>query len=166
MIDSRLPGVIHTGNNLRDMEDLDRFPRGAVLVATHDSSLFVKIMPFVSAIITETGTPTSHMAALCRELKIPTIVNAGSAVRMLNHGQEITVTAEDDGTGSIYAGIVPDIVARSQRNSMNMEEVYEYRKRRYILRYISPLNSTGWAESGSRVLDFSAHCSATLNCFV
>ena len=47
------------------------FPKGAVLVAKHDSSLFVRVMPYVSAIITETGSQTSHMAALCRELKVP-----------------------------------------------------------------------------------------------
>ncbi|RPI37739.1 MAG: hypothetical protein EHM54_02415, partial [Nitrospiraceae bacterium] len=41
---------------LRHMDDLDHFPRGAVLVAHNDSSNFVRIMPFASAIITDVGT--------------------------------------------------------------------------------------------------------------
>lgn len=125
---------------VREMRDLDRFPRGSVLVAKHDSSLFVKVMPFVSAIITETGTATSHMSALCRELKIPTIVNIGSAITKLDQGREITVLVGDGGTRSIYDGIAHKIVAQFRRDVMSMEEVYEYRKKRYILRYISPLN--------------------------
>lgn len=125
---------------LRQIDELDDFPQGAVLVAKHDSSLFVKIMPFVSAIITGTGSMTSHMSAICRELKIPTIVNAGDAVERLEHGQEITVVAGDDGEVTVYPGINRDILANDRRNTPNMEDVYEYRKKRYILRYISPLN--------------------------
>ncbi len=125
---------------LRQIDELDDFPRGAVLVAKHDSSLFVRIMPFVSAIITATGSLTSHMSAICRELKVPTVVNAGEAVDVLKHGQEITVVAGDDGSVAVHPGINRYILANDRRNSPNMEDVYEYRKKRYILRYISPLN--------------------------
>ncbi len=115
-------------------------PKGAVLVAKHDSSLFVRIMPYVSAIITETGSQTSHMAALCRELKIPTIVNVPNAMESLKHGQDITVVAGDDNKMSVYSGIIRDVLIKSGQDMNRMDDIYEFRKKRYILRYLSPLN--------------------------
>jgi pyruvate,water dikinase len=121
-------------------DDLNRFPKGSVLVSKHDSSDFVRIMPFASAIITDVGTPTSHMASLCREFRVPTIVGTGDATRFLRQGQEITVYADDEGNAIIYSGIVRDLLERAASDLRKMEDVYEYRRKRYILRYISPLN--------------------------
>jgi pyruvate,water dikinase len=125
---------------VREPAELDGVPRGAVLVARHDSSLFVRVMPFVSAIITETGTPTSHMAALSRELKVPTIVNAGNVTQILKQDEEVTVYAGENNAVGVYKGIVREILARAQQDSAGMENIYEFRKKRYILRYVSPLN--------------------------
>jgi pyruvate,water dikinase len=97
-------------------------------------------MPFVSAIITETGTLTSHMAALCRELKIPAIVNVTDVMAMLKQGQNVTLVAGEDGTSILYEGIIRDMITQSGHEVAMMEDVYEYRRKRYILRYISPLN--------------------------
>ncbi|MCL4537034.1 MAG: PEP-utilizing enzyme [Nitrospirae bacterium] len=124
---------------LRHMDELDRIPKGSVLVAKHDSSNFVRVMPYVSAIITDTGTPTSHMASLCREFRIPTIVNAGNATQALKHGQEITVNA-DDGGAAVFEGTVKTLLMHADSNFRRMEDVYEFRRKRYILRYIAPLN--------------------------
>ena len=124
---------------MKNMDDLDNFPKGSVLVAKHDSSNFVRVMPYVSAIITDTGTPTSHMASLCREFRIPTIVNAGNATQALRHGQEITVNA-DDGGAAVFEGTVKTLLMHADSNFRRMEDVYEFRRKRYILRYISPLN--------------------------
>jgi pyruvate,water dikinase len=125
---------------LKKMDDLDNFPRGAVLVARNDSSDFIRIMPYVSAIITDTGTPTSHMAALCREFRVPTLVNAGNATQVLKHGQDVTVHAGEDGTMTIYDGIARGLLERVGADSRRMENIYEFRKKRYVLRYIAPLN--------------------------
>jgi pyruvate,water dikinase len=96
-------------------------------------------MTDVSAIVTDTGTPTSHMAALCREFRIPTVVNAGNATRLLAHGQEITVQVENEGA-TIYQGLVRQLVEHARNNSARMDELAEFRKKRYLLRYIAPLN--------------------------
>jgi pyruvate,water dikinase len=125
---------------IRTKDDLNDFPKGAVLVAKHDSSLYVRVMPFAAAIITETGTQTSHMAALCRELKIPAIVNAAGVMEILKPGQDVTLVAGDGGTSSLYEGIVRGLIAQAGQGAAGMEDVYEYRRKRYILRYISPLN--------------------------
>jgi pyruvate,water dikinase len=125
---------------LENVEDLRNLPRGAILVARHDSSNFVRLMTHVSAIITDIGTPTSHMASLSREFKVPTVVNTGNATAVLEHGQEITLTADDEGNIAVYDGTVPELIEQAGANYMSMEDVYEYRKKRYVLRYILPLN--------------------------
>ncbi|MEJ2695497.1 MAG: PEP/pyruvate-binding domain-containing protein [Candidatus Sulfobium sp.] len=125
---------------VRNPGELEHFPKGSVLVAKHDSSDFVRVMPFVSAIITDTGTPTSHMSSLCREFRVPTIVNAGDATVTLKQGQKVTVHATGEGSVEVYEGINRDLIEHEERVSMKMEDVYEYRKKRFVLRYISPLN--------------------------
>jgi pyruvate,water dikinase len=124
---------------LKNERELDSIPRGAVLVARHDSSHFVRVMTEVSAIITDVGTPTSHMAALCREFKIPTVVNAGNATHMLTPGQEVTVQVDSEGA-TLYQGMVRNLVERAKEDSVKMEDLFEFRKKRYLLRYIAPLN--------------------------
>ena len=124
---------------LKNLNDLDSIPKGAILVARHDSSHFVRVMTVVSAIITDTGTPTSHMAALCREFRIPAVVNAGNATHLLAHEQEITLQVENEGA-TVYQGLVRQIVAQARNNSARMDELLEFRKKRYLLRYIAPLN--------------------------
>jgi pyruvate, water dikinase len=125
---------------LRHMDDLDNFPKGAVLVSRRDSSNLVRVMPYVSAIITDIGAPTSHMSSLCREFKIPTIVNMGNATHLLTHGQNVTVYADDEGSAVVYDGIVRELIERASVSNARIEDIYEYRKKRYLLRYISPLN--------------------------
>ncbi|MCL5236465.1 MAG: PEP-utilizing enzyme [Nitrospirae bacterium] len=126
---------------LRHMDELGSFPKGAVLIARNDSSDFIRVMPYASAIITDIGTPASHMASLCREFRVPAIVNVGNASRILKHGQQITVDIGDEGAVTIYEGVVKDILEDANRKvSMSMEDIYEFRKKRYVLRYISPLN--------------------------
>ncbi len=124
---------------LKNINDLDSIPKGAILVARHDSSHFVRVMTDVSAIVTDTGTPTSHMAALCREFRIPTVVNAGNATHLLAHGQEITIQVENEGA-TIYEGTVRQVVEHARNDSSKMEELLEFRKKRYLLRFIAPLN--------------------------
>ncbi len=124
---------------LANERDLASVPKGAVLVARRDSSHFVRVMTDVSAIITETGTPTSHMAALCREFKIPTVVNAGHAVRGIPNGREVTVRVDAEG-GTIYEGRVAGIIDAAKEDFSRMEAIAEFRKKRFLLRYIVPLN--------------------------
>ncbi len=121
-------------------DGLQEFSRGDVLVARNDSSDFIRVMPYASAIITDTGSLTSHMASLCREFSVPAFVNAGTATQILKHGQEITVTADDEGTLTVYDGILREVLEHAHSGLAAMEDIYEYRKKRYVLRYISPLN--------------------------
>lgn len=124
---------------IRNLSELDRVPRGAILVARNDSSQLVRVMADVAAIITDTGALTSHMASLCREFRLPTAVNTGDMTRTLVPGQQVTVQVEEDGV-AVYPGIVPQLLGEIGGRNARMEELAEYRKKRYLLRYISPLN--------------------------
>ena len=124
---------------LRNERELDAIPRGAILVARRDSSHFVRVMTEVAAIITETGAPTSHMAALCREFRIPTVVNAAAATDLLATGQEITVLVTGSGA-TLYAGADRILAERAMHDESTMEELFEFRRKRYLLRHIAPLN--------------------------
>lgn len=126
---------------LRNMEELDRFPKGAVLVARHDSSEFVRIMPYAAAIVTDVGNPTSHMASLSREFRIPTIVNAENATVLIKNNEEITVKADEEGI-CIYRGIKRELLEKANMSQKMLDDIYEFRKKRYILRHITPLNLT------------------------
>jgi pyruvate, water dikinase len=124
---------------LKNMSELASVPPGAILVARHDSSQFVRVMAGIAAIITDTGSLTSHMASLCREFRLPTAVNTGDMTRTLVQGQQVTVLIDEQSV-TVYPGVVDRLLDRADAGSRRMEELVEYRKKRYLLRYIAPLN--------------------------
>ena len=89
-------------------EDLTHFPEGGVLVLPHSSSDAVVVMRRASAIIAETGSMTGHMASVCREFGVPTLLNIPGITNLLEAGQIVTVDAL---TGRIFAGEVPELLA-------------------------------------------------------
>jgi len=117
--------------------DLTDFPKGAVLVSRIDSSQFVKVMGRVAAIVTEIGTPVSHMSTLCREMRVPCLVNVGGIFSKLADGEIITVDAEDR---VIYRGLVKELLAYSSTSTMQISYSYEYRLLRRLLKKVSTLN--------------------------
>ncbi len=125
---------------LRQLDELEKIPKGGVLVARHDSPHFVRAIPFLNAIITDVGVPTSHMASICREFNIPTVVNTGQATTVLQHGQEITLRAGEGSEFVVYAGIVQHLLREERQGAARLRELYEFRRQKYIMRHIAPLN--------------------------
>ncbi|WP_456433072.1 PEP/pyruvate-binding domain-containing protein [Thermosulfuriphilus sp.] len=119
------------------LEDLDRFPEGAILVARRDSSHFVRVMPKASAILTDIGSPTSHMATLCREFRIPAIVGMEDITQLVRQGEVITVDADDH---CIYRGRVEELLKFQAASQLDLFETKEFRLLKKILRYVAPLN--------------------------
>ena len=117
--------------------DLANFPDGAVLVSRLDSSHFVKVMKRAAAIVTEIGTPVSHMATLCREMRVPCLVNVEGILSMVSQGDEITIDAEDR---VIYRGKVKELLAFSTTTSMEISYSYEFRLLRRLLKKVATLN--------------------------
>ena len=120
-------------------DDIKNVPKGAILVSKRDFSAFVRLMNDVSAIITDIGTPTSHMASLSREFRIPTIVNTDDATMILRNGMGVTVSIDDEGS-AVYEGLIDDVQGCSDANVASVTEGHEYLRKRYVLRHISPLN--------------------------
>lgn len=125
---------------LRHLDELEQIPKGSILVARHDSPHFVQAIPFLNAILTDIGVPTSHMASICREFNIPTVVNIGSATEILQHGQAITLQAGEGGEVVVYAGIIQRLLREERLTGDKLRELYEVRRQKYIMRYIAPLN--------------------------
>ena len=121
---------------VRDDEDMEDFPAGAILVSKYTSPRLAKVVPRASGIVTDVGSPTGHMATIAREFRVPTIVNIGEATKILRPGQEITVDAEEN---VVYDGRVKEL-CYYEFTEEPFEESYEYRLISRVLKKIAPLN--------------------------
>jgi pyruvate,water dikinase len=117
-------------------EELDRFPSDAILVTAYTSPRLGKVIKKASAIITDIGSPTGHMATIAREFRVPTIVNTGVATQLLHPGQIITVDAREN---VVYEGAVKALCYYEFAEE-NFETTYEYRLLQRVLKKIAPLN--------------------------
>lgn len=122
---------------VENLADLKEFPEGGVLISHRDSSQFVQVMQRASAIVTEVGTPASHMATLCREFRVPCLVGVPDILAKVAPGEEITVDAEDR---RIYRGRVVELLTYQATTTMDLNMAPEFRMLRRILREVSRLN--------------------------
>lgn len=90
---------------LQDVDQMDRFEAGEVLVTGMTDPDWVPIMKRAGAIVTDRGGKTSHAAIVSRELGVPAIVGTREATDVLADGQEITIDCTRD-RGRVYDGIL------------------------------------------------------------
>ena len=121
---------------VHDEESLNKFPSGAVLVARFGIPILSRAIPKACAIITDVGSPTGHMATVAREFQIPTIVDTGSATRVLEPGCDVTVDAEKN---IVYEGRITDLLFHQLLERPLFEFRYEFQILRRLLRRILPL---------------------------
>ncbi len=140
------PGVgcgpaIHITNDA----DMDSFPEGGVLVAKRSSPKFIRLMSKSSAIVTDVGSTTGHMASLARELGVPTLLNTKSATHTIPKGDAITVDATN---AVIYKGKVPELIESTQIESQRIAPEFwrqtspSFQLLEKVILLISPLNLT------------------------
>lgn len=122
---------------VRREEDLKNFPDGGVLVARRTSPKYVTVMPSAAAIITDTGSPTGHMALLAREFQIPTIINTGRATEVLQPGQMVTVDAYYN---NVYSGTVTELLEFQETKENDLAETQVFQILKAVVRKIVPLN--------------------------
>ncbi|MFZ2447705.1 MAG: PEP/pyruvate-binding domain-containing protein [Syntrophobacteraceae bacterium] len=122
--------------HFRSEEDLQNFPEGAVLIAPQPSPKFMVIMPRASAIVTDFGSITGHMASLSREFSIPTLLDTGTATSAVPEGAEITVDAF---SGKIYLGAVPELTALQTPREPRMKGTPVYETLSRLAAHITPL---------------------------
>jgi len=65
-----------------------------------------------SAIVTDFGGATGHMASLAREFQVPAILDTESATTKLKDGQEITVDAYNC---NVYEGRVAELIEFAEK---------------------------------------------------
>ena len=128
-------GPVHKVSNLS--EEDGSFPEGSVLVVRRDSSRLVKFLNRASAVVTEIGTPVSHMATICREFHVPCLVNVEGILSKVSEGELITVDAEDR---RIYRGQIEELLVYRTVSSINILASREFRVLRRILKIVSELN--------------------------
>jgi pyruvate,water dikinase len=124
---------------LKDEEALKDFPQGAVLIAKHTSPKFVTVMNKASAIVTDVGSATGHMASLSREYQVPTILDTEVSTSIIQDGQEITVDAFNC---NIYEGRVPELLEYAQQKKEPFKETHLFRTLEKVLKWVVPLNLT------------------------
>jgi pyruvate,water dikinase len=122
---------------IRSDADLTDFPDGAVLVAKHTSPKYVSVMNRASAIVTDFGGATGHMASLAREFQVPAILDTESATAKLKDGQEITVDAYNC---NVYEGRVAELIEFAEKKEEPFKDTLIFKTLQKILKWIVPLN--------------------------
>ena len=90
-----------------DVSDISQFRPGEVLVTAKTDPDWEPIMKQAAAIVTDQGGRTCHAAIIARELGIPAIVGCGNATRVIQTGQDVTVSCAEGEDGNVYAGQLP-----------------------------------------------------------
>ncbi|WP_207261411.1 PEP/pyruvate-binding domain-containing protein [Desulfovibrio sp. Huiquan2017] len=115
--------------------DLEEFPVGAILVAHLSSPQYAAVLPKASGVITDIGSPLGHMATIAREYRVPALLNVSRATLVLKEGDVVTLDAEQK---TVYQGLVRELRMHDYLCD-HMEETYEYRLLRRMLKLIEPL---------------------------
>mmetsp|Transcript_14399 Transcript_14399/g.20105 ORF Transcript_14399/g.20105 Transcript_14399/m.20105 type:complete len:923 (-) Transcript_14399:340-3108(-) len=123
---------------LKDVDEMDRFEEGEVLVADMTDPDWEPIMKKAAAIVTNKGGRTCHAAIIARELGIPAVVGANDATVKLKDGDEVTVVCSEGDAGLVFEKRLeferkvedltqlPDIPVKIMLNLANPSRAFEY----------------------------------------
>jgi len=103
---------------VKSIDDMDQVQPGDVLVADMTDPDWEPVMKRSAAIVTNRGGRTCHAAIIARELGIPAIVGCEDATRVLQDGQEVTVSCAEGDTGFVYEGGLSFDIKTSSVESM------------------------------------------------
>ncbi|HCR81603.1 MAG: Phosphoenolpyruvate synthase [Candidatus Pacebacteria bacterium GW2011_GWA1_46_10] len=76
-------------------EDMDKMPKGSILVVGQTLPHLMPAIKKASAIVTDEGGMASHSAIVSRELGIPCIIGTGLATKLIKTGQKLRVNANE-----------------------------------------------------------------------
>ena len=115
--------------------DLEKIPKGSILIAHFSSPNLAQAIRKVNGIITDVGSPIGHLSTISREFRIPMIINSVDATKILENGQEITLDALDN---RVFSGFNTEL-CHYELAEETFEETYEFRLLRRLFKKISPL---------------------------
>jgi len=103
---------------IEDLNEMDKVQHGDILVTDMTDPDWEPVMKRAAAIVTNRGGRTCHAAIIARELGIPAIVGCGDATKVLQTGQEVTVSCSEGDTGMVYEGILDFEIETSENVKM------------------------------------------------
>jgi len=101
-------------------KEVSQIPYGSVVVAKKNLPEFITALHKMSALISDLGSTTGHLAIIARELNVPFITNVRDASAKLQNGTEVTVIADDI---RVYEGIIQDIV-QDKKSKIDLENPF------------------------------------------
>lgn len=87
-------------------KDIHAVQSGDIIVTNMTDPDWVPALKKAVGIITQMGGRTCHAAIVARELRIPALVGAHDAMKLIKDGQEITLDCSQGATGYVYEGII------------------------------------------------------------
>ena len=103
---------------IMDVEKIEEFQAGEVLVTNKTDPDWEPIMKKSSAIVTNQGGRTCHAAIIAREMGIPAIVGCSDATHSVKTGEPITVCCAEGEEGKVYAGLLPFEVQETELDTL------------------------------------------------
>ena len=123
----------NSGNNLSALAGDE------ILVAKTASPDYAGVIGKIRGIITDIGSPASHLASVAREFNIPALFDLRNATSLLSHGEIVTLEAD---SGKIYKGVVDDLLNDIRPLKQTIFESPVHKKMRRMLDVLAPLNLT------------------------
>jgi pyruvate,water dikinase len=123
--------------HLRQEDDMQYCPSGAVIVSHTPFAALTTIMNRVNAIITEVGGITGHMATVAREFRIPTLMSVENALELFPANTNITLDADHN---VVYEGVVEELIKWRAPEENIFEDTALFVTLERILTNIVPLN--------------------------
>jgi pyruvate, water dikinase len=112
-------------------------PEDSILVARSASIDLTKVLKSIKGLITDIGSPASHLATVAREFGIPAIVDAKNATRLLKDGESVTLVAD---SCKVYKGRWDDADSIPAQTRSLVFESPMFQRLRGALDLITPLN--------------------------
>lgn len=117
---------------------IETFPVGAVAVSHFASPRLAGIVQRASALITDIGSPTSHLATIAREYRTPALFGTREATSLLHDGTQVMIDVEAQ---TVYEGRVElpaDINQIEEFEQLFFNQEASLLRR--LLRLLAPLN--------------------------
>lgn len=117
---------------------VEEVPAGSILVVNETLPSHVRVLQRVQGVLAGLGSVAGHFSTVCREFGIPLICGLENRIETLEHGQIITMDAENL---VVYAGDLLPRLATVPRHEAQRHLPF-YRKLRKLLHTITPLHLT------------------------
>jgi len=111
-------------------------PLGAVGVARAASPGLSRIVPRLAALLTEVGSPASHLATVARESRVPALFGLSGSLGLAS-GSLVTVDADQ---AEVYRGMQHGLLRQAAAAALETGREPEVQVLRRLLRLIRPLN--------------------------